>query len=125
MNVLNSKAGMIGAGVLVAGVVVYFLGRQIAKGAGDAAGAVLDAVGGAVTGNNALTQGTPYEGVGFGLGTLGAATNAASGGVLGRFGSWLGGQIYDIANKPYDPNQRAFSAAGPVRPEDKPSSLRF
>ncbi|MBM0105600.1 hypothetical protein JM946_12610 [Steroidobacter sp. S1-65] len=121
---------MIGVGVLVGGVLLYYFGNRTVK-------AATDAIGGAVTGNNALTEGTAYEGVGFGIGTLGAIFNRASGGVLGELGSWIGGtaadakewaqgQIYDVFNKAtLDPNQRAFDARGGlVRPEDRPSSLR-
>jgi hypothetical protein len=66
----------------------------------------LDVGGGLVTGNNAITRRatnadneriTAYEGAGV-LGTLGAATNAVSGGYLATFGQWLGDKAYDLLN---------------------------
>lgn len=112
IKVLNTKAGMIGAGVLVAGLVVYFFGRKTIAGAVDAVSNV--------------NAGTPYEGGGL-LGTLGNITNRASGGFLERFGSWLGGSIYDVVHKhTLDPNQRATSSTAPAtRAEDRPGSLRY
>lgn len=65
---------------------------------------------GLVTGDNAITRGatdadgkpvTAYVGVPV-LGTLGAATNAASGGYLASFGSWLGGKAFDLFNTTAD-----------------------
>jgi len=64
------------------------------------------AVAGAVTGKNALTENatnadgsaqTAYYGAGP-LGTLGAATNAASGGWFSTFGDWLGSKAYDVTH---------------------------
>jgi hypothetical protein len=68
--------------------VVYYLGR---KTIADAAAGL----GGIVSGDNALTEGTDYQGAGV-AGTLGAATNAASGGLLAEAGSWIGGKVFDI-----------------------------
>lgn len=117
MNVLNSKAGMIGVGVLAAGAVLYFFGRKVAGAAGDAAGAVVDAI-------SNVNAGTPYEGYGA-IGTLGNAANAVSGGAFQRWGESLGGAIFNVFHKPYDPNnpntpalRKAASAASPVRAED-------
>ena len=96
------------AGVLV--LAVWLLNRV----SGVAAG-VLDATGGLVTGEGALTRnatdaaGRPvaaYRGAGV-LGTVGAATNAASGGVLASVGNWLGGAAYDWTH----PSPAAQSAA--------------
>lgn len=59
---------------------------------------------GLLTGDNALTrnatdsdgnQVSAYQGAGP-VGTLGAAANAASGGYLATFGSWLGRTTYDL-----------------------------
>lgn len=75
-------------GVAVVLGVVYLLGRAAIK---ETAGAI----GGLVSGDNSITAGTPYQGAGI-AGTLGAATNAASGGLLERFGSWLGGKAADL-----------------------------
>lgn len=71
-------------------VVVYLIAKKTLT-----AGA--QAVGGVVSGNNALTQGTPYQGAGI-FGTLGAAFNSASGGVLGNIGSSIGNGLYNLLN---------------------------
>lgn len=69
------------------------------------------AVKGALTGDNALTREaknadgqavTAYQGAGV-VGTLGAATNAASGGYLASFGQWVGGKIFDLTHPADDP----------------------
>lgn len=94
----------LGVGVVV--LVVYLLGRQLVKDVGGA-------VGGVVSGNNALTQGTPYQGAGI-AGTLGAGANAASGGTLQTVGEKIGGWLYDWfnedANLAGNPKPRSFSA---------------
>jgi hypothetical protein len=77
----------LGVGLLL--VVAYLL---IRKTLSDVAGAAA----GIVTGDNALTKGTDYEGTGV-LGTLGAGASAATGGGLEDFGSWLGGGAADAA----------------------------
>jgi hypothetical protein len=79
----------IAAGVVALAVV--YLGRR--------AGAV---AGGIVSGNNALTEGTTYAGAGV-VGTLGAATNAASGGVLQSAGEAIGGWFYDLTHPRVNP----------------------
>jgi hypothetical protein len=96
----------VGAGVLLFGV---FIVNQAEKGAGkvfSAVGDVADAAVGGLTGNNAITAGatnadgektTAYQGKGV-LGTLGAATNAVSGGYLASIGEWLGNKKYDITH---------------------------
>jgi hypothetical protein len=80
--------------VLAVGL-VYFLRKQIA----DAA----DLAGGLVSGDNAITRGTVYQGTGV-AGTLGAAANSASGGALESVGDWIGGKIFDWTHDEYDPN---------------------
>lgn len=81
-----------------AAVVAYVLYRAVPK--------VAEAVGGVFTGNNAITGSatnaagdrvTAYQNAGL-FGTIGAATNAASGGYLATFGEWLGGKTYDVLN---------------------------
>lgn len=42
---------------------------------------------------------TAYEGRGV-LGTVGAAANAASGGILASVGQWIGSTAYDLINPP-------------------------
>lgn len=72
---------------------------------------------GALTGDNALTRNatnadgqpvTAYQGAGV-VGTLGAATNAASGGYLASLGQWLGGAIFDLTH----PTETGNTGAAP------------
>ena len=81
-----------------AAVVAFVIYRAVPK--------VAQAVGGIVSGDNTLTRGarnaagqpvSAYQGAGI-VGTVGAATNAASGGYLATFGEWLGGKTYDMFN---------------------------
>jgi hypothetical protein len=72
--------------------VVYVLGRKTLTDAGGA-------VAGAVSGNNAATRGTPYEGAGV-LGTMGAVVNDASGGLFQQWGEAIGGWVYDVTRSP-------------------------
>jgi hypothetical protein len=105
MSALKTETILIGAGVLVAGFVLYKLTTKAAAVAG-----------GVLSGNNALTQnqhnadGTPQTAyVGAGLpGTLGAAANTVSGGIFSSIGDWLGGGLYDLTHS--DPMQQ-----GPVQ----------
>jgi hypothetical protein len=92
--VLQTKEGQWVVLGLVAVVVVYYIGKKVVGAAGHAAGAVVNTAAGAISGNNALTQGTAYQGAGI-LGTLGAAFNSASGGGLASIGEWLGGKVAD------------------------------
>jgi len=103
--VLQSKEGQWVVLGLVALVVVYYVGKQLLGAAGKAAGAA----GGLLSGNNALTQGTDYQGAGV-AGTLGAAANSVSGGSLDSAGNSLGGWLYGLFNPAYDPN----APAGPT-----------
>lgn len=90
---------------LVAGVGYFIVRRAGAEAARAAAGVV--------TGNNALTEGTPYEGKGV-IGTLAGAANAASGGSLRSIGEALGGWIYDVTHREYDPSTGLQGAAKTV-----------
>jgi len=95
---------MLAAGVvLVVGALYWFTKKAVADVAavGSAAAETIASV---ATGDNAITraatnaEGVPvsaYEGAGI-LGTLGAATNAVSGGVLASTGEGLGGWVYDL-----------------------------
>lgn len=110
MNVGKMIEGLAGdpvklavAALLVVGG-VYFFTRQAVKDVAGVGAAAAETVAGVVTGNNAITQsaknadGVPvsaYEGAGV-LGTLGAATNAASGGWLATGGEKLGGWVYNL-----------------------------
>lgn len=85
----------IGAGIVIG--IVYFLGRKtLSAAAGGAAGIV--------TGNNAATKGTAYEGKGV-VGTVAAVADRASGGTLSGIGEALGGWLYDATHPEYDPNK--------------------
>lgn len=90
----------------VAGVVGFLLWRklpsasEIWNGATDVAMNTADTVAGVATGNNAITRSArtdAYQGAGV-LGTLGAATDQLSGGLLSRFGEWLGDTTYDLTH---------------------------
>lgn len=93
------------AAALILGT-VYFLGRKtvtdVARGAG-----------GIVTGNNAVTRGTVYEGAGV-LGTAGATVNAALP-FLDDVGGWIGRTVYDLTHADYDPNAKPST----TRPADE------
>jgi hypothetical protein len=94
MSMLKTETMVaLGAITLVAVAAAY-----LAKKAGGAVGAVADTAAGIVTGNNAITQAArsdAYQGAGV-MGTLGAATDIASGGLVSRMGEWLGGKAADI-----------------------------
>jgi hypothetical protein len=100
--VLKTKEGQWVVLGLVAVAVVYYIGKHVISGAVAAGGAVADAAGGVLSGNNRLTQGTPYEGDGV-LGTLGAATNTVSGGALQSIGEWFASVLPGSGND-YDAN---------------------
>lgn len=80
--------------VLVAGA-GYWLLRRAAKDSTDAASAGVDAIGGIFSGNNRLTEGTPYEDAGI-LGTIGSGVNELLGGAPEKLGSKLGGWLADL-----------------------------
>lgn len=84
----------IGVGLVI--TLVYFLAR---KTAGDAA----QGAAGIITGNNAATRGTAYEGTGV-VGTVAGSIDKASGGVLSSIGEALGGWFYDVTHEDYDPS---------------------
>lgn len=95
MNALKTETLLIGGGLLVAVIVAAKLLPKAAKEAG-----------GLITGNNFITgnafdasggRTTAYQGAGV-AGTLGAATNAASGGFFASMGDWLGGSLYDLTH---------------------------
>lgn len=67
------------------------------KTATDTIKGAADIAGGIVSGNNAVTAGTVYEGWGL-PGTLGAVTNDLTGGILENIGSWIGGGFYDLTH---------------------------
>ena len=113
-KILQGPGGY-GLAILAGGIVVYMLWNH----AKSAAAAAASAAGGIVSGNNPITQNTidwggapetAYQGAGV-LGTLGAATNTASGGALASLGNWIGGGLYSLFNGSYNPNAPSSTAA--------------
>ena len=97
----NPVALAIGASIIVG--VLYLVGRK-------AIGEAVDAAAGIVSGNNALTKGTPYAGAGL-PGTVGAIVNDASGGLFQSIGESLGSWIFDVTHPAdYDPSTGLKSA---------------
>jgi hypothetical protein len=109
---------MIGGGVLVVGYLVYRMLK-----------AAPAAIGGALTGDNALTRGatnassqptSAYVGAGP-LGTLGAGANAASGGWLASLGESLGGGAFDL----FHTDPMAVAPLNPAPPSDGAANSRY
>lgn len=94
----------IGLGLVLG--VVYFLSRKTITDVAAAAGGV-------VSGDNWLTQGTPYQNKGV-VGTVASAANSASGGALQSIGEALGGWLFDVTHQDYDPSSGFQSAAKTV-----------
>ncbi len=86
----------IAAGVVALAVV--YLGKRAAAAAGE----VASGAGGIFSGNNSLTDGTPYAGAGI-VGTAGAATNEILGGVPQPIGEAIGGWFYDLTHPTVNP----------------------
>lgn len=91
----GAELAALGVGAVVVGVIAY---RTVKGGAA--------AVGGLVTGNNAITENqtnaageptTAYVGAGI-PGTVGAVFNGASGGTFATWGENLGSWFYDLTN---------------------------
>jgi hypothetical protein len=93
-----------GGVVLVIGA-VYFLARKTITD-------VAEGVGGIVTGDNALTKGTAYEGAGI-VGTAGAVANAASGGLFDKIGSSIGNTLHDWFGDDVPANDTYYSVLFP------------
>jgi hypothetical protein len=93
---------------LVALSVVYIIGRSVLGAAKKAAVDTAKGAQGVISGNNALTAGTPYEGAGI-VGTVAAEANVASGGLFESIGDWLGGHLPGSGND-YDPNAKTGQA---------------
>jgi len=103
LNKLAENPVQLAIAVAIVAGIVYLLARQAGK-------AVAEVAAGVVTGDNAVTRGTVYEGAGI-VATPAAIANAASGGTLEKFGSWIGGTIYDLTHDEYDPNATPSSAS--------------
>lgn len=101
-KLLGSDTGLLLAAA-AALAVVYYVGKHVLSGAANVAGGV-------VSGNNAITQGTVYQGTGV-VGTLGAAANDASGGVLSQIGGSLGDALYNLFHPAEATAQSAQSAS--------------
>ena len=119
--------------LMIAGGVVAIVALYIVKRTADAVPDVVDAVTeaadaatgvavGVATGNNTVTQTatnasgervTAYEGTGI-LGTLGAATNAVSGGMLASGGEILSTWLFDRFGPKVDLTNRAAPPAGTI-----------
>jgi len=93
----STIAGVPTVYVAAVAVGVLLLGAYLAK-------KTVEGAAGLVTGDNFITQNqhnaagetvTAYQGAGI-LGTLGAATNSASGGILASVGETLGGWAFDV-----------------------------
>jgi hypothetical protein len=104
--------GLVIAGAVVL-VVVYFVLRSTAKAAADVVSSAASGAAGIVTGNNAATAGTEYAGAGV-LGTVGAVTNKASGGIFSATGDWIGGALYTLINGDYNPNAPSSATTSKV-----------
>jgi hypothetical protein len=122
---------LLGAGVLA--VVLIVMASRAAKAGADLIGSAgtaiadgvattVDAAGGVLTGNNTVTQSatnaagdatTAYQGAGI-VGTVGAATNAVSGGVLASMGEAIGGKLFDWFGPSVDLTNRAAPANGTI-----------
>lgn len=97
----------------LAAYAIYTVSQGV-KNAAAAAENAASAVGGALTGNNALTAGTAYAGAGL-PGTLGAATNEVLGGAPQSIGDAIGGAIYSLfhgSTTPLASNPGATSPPG-------------
>jgi hypothetical protein len=100
LNMSTKNIGLLLLGGGVAAVALWYIGRE-----------ALAVAGGIITGDNAITQNqtnaagertTAYEGAGV-LGTVGAATNSALGGIPASVGETVGGWIFDVFG-PKSPN---------------------
>lgn len=83
----KSYAVLLGVGV-VGVIVLYFFVKSQAKAAAMVVGDI-------ASGNNELTRGTPYEDAGI-VGTIAAAENVTSGGLLQNIGDHIGGALADL-----------------------------
>lgn len=96
-TLLSDKQLLIVGGVAVVGIGLLVFGvSRLGK-------AATETVGGAITGKNALTEGTAYDGAGI-VGTLAGAADAAAGGALSSVGSAIGQTLFDWFGPSYDPN---------------------
>lgn len=102
MTKANIPPVYIAAGVVA--VIALFAIREIGSAAWSAGSELVDKTvdlaSGALTGNNAITQGartTAYQGAGV-VGTLGAATDRTLGGAPSRVGETIGIWLYDLTH---------------------------
>lgn len=95
MAILTNKQFFYIGAAAVAGVVLTgYMGKKAVATVVDTGEAIL-------SGDNALTEDTPYEGYGV-LGSLGAAANKASGGTLQKIGESLGETLFDWFGPKYE-----------------------
>jgi hypothetical protein len=105
LNMTNQQIAIVAA-IAVGGFLLWRSGAAVFEAVPKVLDKTTDLVGGVLTGNNAITQNATngagervaaYEGWGV-LGTLGAATNAVSGGVLATAGQKMGDWLWDITH---------------------------
>jgi hypothetical protein len=94
-------------GIAVVIGVVYYVGRKVVTDVASTGASI-------VSGDNAITRGTPYQGAGI-LGTLGSAANTALGGVPQSVGERLGDWLFELTHKDYDPNEGLTTGARIVK----------
>lgn len=88
-----------GAAILAAAPIYYTL-QATAAAAKAAAAAANAAAEGIVATTEALnTDGTPYKGYGV-VGAVANVEDKAAGGLLSKFGGWLGRTVYDVTHPP-------------------------
>lgn len=84
--------------------------KQTAGAIGDGISDVAESAGGVISGHNTIVESArtdAYAGAGV-LGTVGAATDIASGGLFSQVGEWLGGKLADAQDYfDGDPNPSA------------------
>lgn len=120
-ELINSKPVMVAVGVAVAAIAVYFIGKKVLGGIGDAAGAVGDAVAKGAKAVGTAVNPTSDKNLAY------RAANALGGTLAGQSDFSLGSWFYDVFNpRPYDPNNPSTTsvrtqsaAASPIQPRDK------
>lgn len=97
-NMIKNETMITVGGIVLIAVGAAWAIKKAGGAIGSAATAVTDTAAGIVTGNNAVTAAArtdAYQGAGI-LGTMGAATDIASGGLFSRVGEWIGGKVADL-----------------------------
>lgn len=98
MKILEDKTMITLGAITLVAVFAAYLAKKAGGALGDVVTGAVDTAGGLVSGNNIVTQSArtdAYQGAGV-VGTVGAATDIASGGVFSRIGEWIGGKAADV-----------------------------